>query len=307
MKSFPYKRSLMVVLTAVVLVVGGLGNVFADDAGDALEKVIDSAKPAVAEAAASSNPIAPEAGPAGVPPQNVVVRDLYFASVAVSSATPATPTPTPATGTTLTVITTGAQVTTANLGLKYKIMLWDVNKTPPELRQVHDWRWFYGGGKIRFVFEPNTDGYLYVFMKGSSGSWSQLFPDSRISSGNNFLQAHKEYAVPFNDYFAFDAKKGKEEMHVYFSSKPIQQFVKLETQPASTNQVVILSDAAVKQVITVARDLANNGRDLLVHYDSGSTATPVPGSVTVVSGQAVYLVQPGTTQVLYKKIELNHH
>src|SRR5262249_48170841 len=47
---------------------------------------------------------------------------------------------------------------------------------------------FHSGDRVRFAFDSNIDGYLYVVQQGSSGRWTVLFPGSKINGGRNAVK-----------------------------------------------------------------------------------------------------------------------
>jgi hypothetical protein len=57
-------------------------------------------------------------------------------------------------------------------------------------------REFRAGDAVRFMIESNISGYLYVFHVENDGPAKMLFPDARLQSGNNFVQAHVPREVP---------------------------------------------------------------------------------------------------------------
>ncbi len=51
------------------------------------------------------------------------------------------------------------------------------------------------GDRVRFRFQTNFDGYLYVMNQSSSGQYEQLFPRDETGQ-NNRISAKSEYRVP---------------------------------------------------------------------------------------------------------------
>lgn len=107
----------------------------------------------------------------------------------------------------------------APLGLNYKILL----KRGDMVGFVPEGYQFKSGDQFRIYFQSNSEGYAYIFNRGTSGQGSVLFPDPRINGGQNKIPAYTEYVVPAAGWFEFDAKPGIEELFVFFSAKPLAQ------------------------------------------------------------------------------------
>jgi eukaryotic-like serine/threonine-protein kinase len=111
-----------------------------------------------------------------------------------------------------------ASATPTHTGLRYRLLKrldvgQEVNVEPHTA--------FESGQRVRFAFESNVDGFLYVVLEGSSGKWTVLFPDRRINQGLNFVQAFKELFVPDNNWFRFDSTPGTERVFVFFTKVPV--------------------------------------------------------------------------------------
>ena len=55
---------------------------------------------------------------------------------------------------------------------------------------------FHSGAALRLTIEPNFDGYLYIFHTSDDGPAKMLYPNSRLSRGENRVSAHRLYEVP---------------------------------------------------------------------------------------------------------------
>ena len=55
---------------------------------------------------------------------------------------------------------------------------------------------FHSGAALRLTIEPNFDGYLYIFHTADDGPPKMLYPNSRLSRGENHVSAHRLYEVP---------------------------------------------------------------------------------------------------------------
>ena len=105
---------------------------------------------------------------------------------------------------------------------------------------------FHSGDHVRFVFESNIDGHLYIVQQGSSGNWTVLFPNPRINGGQNVIRALEEYTVPPQNWFIFDNNAGDESIRVFLSKTPLDSFPGLE-QVVAKQQFV--ADAAVARAV----------------------------------------------------------
>jgi hypothetical protein len=67
---------------------------------------------------------------------------------------------------------------------------------------------FEQGDRVRFLFQSNFDGYLYVMDYGTSGKHSLLFP-SQDAGSENRIAAGKEYRIPATvAWFRIDGPPG---------------------------------------------------------------------------------------------------
>ncbi len=70
---------------------------------------------------------------------------------------------------------------------------------------------FKSGDKVKLVFTPNIDGYVYWLAKGTTGSYTMLFPNPK-SGADNSVKKNEEYTVPSKGVFKFDDNPGNEEL-----------------------------------------------------------------------------------------------
>ena len=78
---------------------------------------------------------------------------------------------------------------------------------------------FRSGDGMRVSIEPNDDAYLYIVNKGSSGTWSLLFPSPEINGGSNRVQAHQKIEIPSSGQFTFVDEPGEERLFVVLSDR----------------------------------------------------------------------------------------
>lgn len=78
---------------------------------------------------------------------------------------------------------------------------------------------------MRFVVEPNSDGYLYIFDREGNGPAQMIFPDLRLRSGDARITAHMALQIPNGstdkDWFAFTGQPQSERLILVFSREPV--------------------------------------------------------------------------------------
>ena len=104
------------------------------------------------------------------------------------------------------------------LGLRYSILR---NDGEGDYREVAPDTVFHSGDRIRVAVEVNDTGYLYIAMKGASGTWKVLFPTADIEGGNNRVESGRQYTIPpAPGRFAFDQQPGEEQLFIVLSRQP---------------------------------------------------------------------------------------
>ena len=117
----------------------------------------------------------------------------------------------------------GAQVVSAGytekaLGLRYSILR---NSGDGDYREVAPDTVFHSGDRIRVAVEVNDSGYLYIAMKGASGTWRILFPAADIAGGNNRVESGQPCTIPSAPgRFAFDQQPGEERIFIVLARQP---------------------------------------------------------------------------------------
>ncbi|HYU79042.1 MAG TPA: serine/threonine-protein kinase [Vicinamibacterales bacterium] len=142
--------------------------------------------------------------------------------------------------------------TPANAGLRYRL----VQQSPDgaEIDVDPATTTFRSGDRVRFAFESNIDGYLYVVQQGSSGRWTVLFPHLDINGGKNAVRRLSRYQVPPEDWFRFDANPGTEQVFVFLSREPYSQLPGFE-RPVTKTETVTASIVEALQETVRSRDL----------------------------------------------------
>jgi hypothetical protein len=103
------------------------------------------------------------------------------------------------------------------LGLRYSFL----RNAGDEYREVDPDTVFHSGDRIRVAAQSNDEGYLYIVMKGTSGSWKVLFPSAEIAEGSNRVTSGRRYLIPPPPgRFAFDEQAGEERLFIVLSRHP---------------------------------------------------------------------------------------
>ncbi|HLJ47004.1 MAG TPA: DUF4384 domain-containing protein [Bryobacteraceae bacterium] len=79
---------------------------------------------------------------------------------------------------------------------------------------------FRPGDRLRLNVEVSDPGYLYIVNRGSSGTWTPLFPSADIPEASNKVQPGTKYQVPQGAYFTVSDPPGEEKLFVILSRNP---------------------------------------------------------------------------------------
>ena len=171
------------------------------------------------------------------------------------------PTPSPA-STAKELFDAGESGAAVNAGLKYRVIQ---ELAPGDLRDADPDTTFRAGDRVKFAFESNVDGFLYVVAQGSSGRWDVLFPTPEMNGGSNRVSRSQEYEVPGDGWFAFDNNPGVEQIFVIVSKEPLGQLPGFNT-PLTKPESVRAS---------IVQDLQRSirPRDLLYQKDKPTAIT----------------------------------
>lgn len=126
-----------------------------------------------------------------------------------------------------------------SIGVKTTVLLERGGQTST-VAPSHD---FVSGDKVKLVFTPSIDGYVYWLSKGSSGKYAILYPNARAGMDNQ-VKRNVEYTVPAKGAFRFDTTAGKEELLCILSTErltdldnAVQEQFKKPTPTASREQI----------------------------------------------------------------------
>jgi serine/threonine protein kinase len=153
-------------------------------------------------------------------------------------------------------------------GIRFRMIQAGVNDAPMDVDPASDFR---TGDRIRFAFESNIDGYLYVAQQGTSGNWTVLFPNEEINGGRNAVKRHQEYEVPQDNWFRFDGATGTEHLFVFLSKEPLKSLPGFERpvksfQPGSGALIAELQGSIQSRDLILQKDKPSAGKGTQATY-----------------------------------------
>ena len=114
------------------------------------------------------------------------------------------------------MVTAPAPATGTPLGLKYTIL----RKSGDDMVEVPPDTVFHAGDRIQLSVQTNSPGYLYVVLRGSSGTWTPMFPSPEVADGDNHVDGWNAKVLPPKSRMVFDEQTGAEHIFVVFSRTP---------------------------------------------------------------------------------------
>ncbi len=144
-------------------------------------------------------------------------------------------------------------------GLRFRMILEGPEGKAADVDPARD---FHTGERIKFAFESNVDGYLYVAQQGTSGNWTVLFPHPDINGGRNQVKRFEEHEVPNDNFFMLSGNPGQEQIFVFLSREP------LKTLPGFDRPVKAFETGSPTLVATLAQSIQS--RDLVLEKDRAS-------------------------------------
>jgi serine/threonine protein kinase len=145
-------------------------------------------------------------------------------------------------------------------GLRFRLIQAGVNDAPMD---VDPSKPFQTGDRIRFAFESNIDGYLYVAHQGTSGDWVVLYPHQEFAGGLNVVKRHAEVQIPPDDWFEFKGATGTERVFVFLSREPMKTLPGFDRpvksyQPGSPGLIASLQTQIASRDLVFAKDPASS-------------------------------------------------
>lgn len=206
-----------------------------------------------------------------------------------------------------------ASYQTKQIGLRYSLLLRGANNS---YREVSPDTVFHAGDHLRLTLISNEPGYLYVITRGSSGSWSPLFPGVNAAPDTNRIEAGKVYEVPSDPKaFQFDTTPGTEKLFVVLSRERISDLDSAiqrlkspaaapSSAPAPPSAGVVL-EANNRIPDDLVQRLASRDLTLVTEQkvdEKGTENDPGEKAVYVVAKQEA----GGPTHEVVARINLNH-
>lgn len=148
-----------------------------------------------------------------------------------------------------------------NPGILYWIEL--VQPGSGNVKRVSNDRVFRSGDRIRIHIIPNSDGYLNILHKGSTGAM-QLIPVSKTENG--MVKMGMDYVIPSDGgWLRFDQNPGKESLQLVFASIKSSEEVLNAAKAAATQ----ITPAIPEQILTIY-DKYKGSKNLVTEVESGS-------------------------------------
>jgi hypothetical protein len=128
----------------------------------------------------------------------------------------------PVTGPDRTMIVKAAMVTApapesgTPLGLKYTVL----RKSGDDMVEVAPDTVFHSGDRLQLSVQTNGPGYLYVIARGSSGTWTPIFPSPEVADGDNHVDGWNAKVLPPGSRMLMHEPVGAEHLFVVFSRTP---------------------------------------------------------------------------------------
>ncbi|MCZ2074496.1 MAG: DUF4384 domain-containing protein [Bryobacterales bacterium] len=134
------------------------------------------------------------------------------------------------------------------LGLRYSVLKSadGVNYSETDAGTV-----FRSGDKLKISLQSNDTAHLYMVARGSSGTWSVLFPNPEVARGSNIVAPGRTYEMPSGGRIVFDEQPGTEKMFIVLSRRPEPNLEELIYSLSSTAQppAVEREQAPAKQLM----------------------------------------------------------
>jgi len=221
---------------------------------------VTTSAPAPAPTPTTSSAAANNPAPPPVTPPSTVAKSTVTPSAAVPA--PVKPVETTAVPRDLGAKEMFASTDTSNVspGLRFRLMQAGANDAPADVDPSKE---FQTGDRVRFAFESNIDGYLYVAQQGTSGNWTVLFPNPDINGGRNAVKRFQEYSIPDDGYFEMRPPSGTEKVFVFLSREP------LATLPGFQQPVKTYEKGNAPMIASLQGTIAS--RDLVFAKDSASS------------------------------------
>src|SRR5262249_51869112 len=75
--------------------------------------------------------------------------------------------------------------------------------------------------RVRLNIQVSDSGYLYIINRGSSGTWTSLFPSAEAPNASNAVSPGATYTVPPDRNFVISDPPGEEKLFIILSRNPV--------------------------------------------------------------------------------------
>ena len=110
-----------------------------------------------------------------------------------------------------------AALTRKPLGVRLSIVRMTQGGQPAEVAPDTN---FQPGDRVRLDIQVSDNGYLYIINRGSSGTWTQLFPSPDLPKATNAVVPGVTYSVPPDRNFVVSDPPGEEKLFIILSRTP---------------------------------------------------------------------------------------
>lgn len=152
-------------------------------------------------------------------------------------------------------------------GLQVKVY----QETAKGYTQVSPTKRFRSGQRLKFGVESNTNGWLYIVQRGTSGQYRLLYPHPAVGKHQK-IQHNREILIPGRDWFRFDSEVGTEEIHFIFSRQKLNAVPDL-FPPARTERLSFREGSVEWDIV---QTLTNRQTRDLVYSQETSNEEPEP-------------------------------
>lgn len=166
---------------------------------------------------------------------------------------------------------TGVPVVNAalHLGIRYNVMK-VVDRESKKRKPVDPDQTFHSGDCVAIALEPNRNGYLYVFNRGTTGAWQPLLPSPDMPDERNRISNGKPVTIPSEHCFEFDGNAGTERLLVVITEKEedarslSEAMRKPAAEPPPEKGPTMLAGGRLPQQLEMLRMGQMVGRDIKV-------------------------------------------
>jgi hypothetical protein len=121
------------------------------------------------------------------------------------------------------LVTAPAPESGTPLGIRYTVLM----KSGDDMVPVPPGTVFHSGDRIQLSVQTNGPGYLYIIHKGTSGTWSPMFPSPEVADGDNHVTGWNANVLPPGSRMMFTGDVGIEHLFIVFSRTPEDSLEKM--------------------------------------------------------------------------------